>query len=85
MSRANLPAPVGPLRIHDRTDGPRAGGRPASDAAFDAHLMGQDGRKRGLKGGPPVLKAARVAYLETEYSGAEDRRAPLGRAARTEA
>lgn len=89
MSHANLPVPAGPLRIHDRTDGRAGGAAPSgaafSGAAFDAHLLGQDGRRRGLKGGPPMLKAARAAYLEAEYSGAEDRRAPVGGATRAEA
>jgi hypothetical protein len=41
-------------------------------------MMGQTGARRGLKGGPPVLKQARSAYLETEYSGPNDRRPPTG-------
>jgi hypothetical protein len=32
-------------------------------AAFVAQQMGQSGQKRGLRGGPPVLDAARSAYL----------------------
>jgi hypothetical protein len=47
-------------------------------AVYAAQLLGQDGQKRGLKGGTPVLAAARVAYLETEYSGADDRRPSVG-------
>ena len=71
---ANLPVPVGqpyPAR------GDKA--RPAVKAgAFDAQLIGQDGAKRGLKGGAPVLDAARAAYLGAEYSGEADRRPPAG-------
>ncbi len=47
-------------------------------AAFTAQIMGQTGQKRGLKGGPPVLDAARATYLGTEYSGRRDRRPPPG-------
>lgn len=61
-------------------------GRPAGPAAragegpavFAAQMMGQKGQRRGLKGGPVVLDAARTAYLETEYSGARDRRPRAG-------
>ncbi len=47
-------------------------------AAFAAQMMGQTGQRRGLKGGPPVLNAARATYLEAEYSGEKDRRPPAG-------
>jgi hypothetical protein len=57
---------------------------PAGPGAFAAQLLGQDGRKRGLRGGQPVIEAARSAYLETEYSGPNDRRPPKGRLTRTE-
>lgn len=60
----------------------RAASPPPSDpgaAVFAAQLMGQTGQRRGLKGGPPVLDAARAAYLETRYSGAADRRPKPGR------
>lgn len=43
------------------------GSRPENP--FAAHLLGQDGQRRGLRGGAPVLAAARSAYLEAEYSG----------------
>lgn len=52
--------------------------RPQGFNAFAAHLYGQSGQKRGLRGGQPVLDAARAAYLETEYSGPDDRRPPKG-------
>lgn len=45
-------------------------------AAFAAHLMGQSGQRRGLRGGQEVLDAARSTYLGTEYSGPADRRRP---------
>lgn len=57
---------------------------PASASAFAAQIIGQVGQKRGLKGGPPVLDAARSTYLGREYSGAHDRRPPKGRARKTE-
>lgn len=43
-----------------------------------AHLIGQDGQKRGLRGGPQTLAQARAAYLSTEWSGAIDRRNRTG-------
>lgn len=57
---------------------------PGSPAAFAAQLIGQTGQRKGLKGGPPVLGAARSTYLENEYSGDKDRRPPTGKAKRTE-
>ena len=52
----------------------------AGAAAFSAQLMGQSGQRRGLKGGPPVLDAARASYLGAEYSGAAERRPKPGTA-----
>lgn len=76
MSRSsNLPMVLpncGP-RSHQRV----FEGRPAA-GAFDAQMLGQDGARRGLKGGAPVLDAARGAYLEAEWSGDADRRLPSG-------
>jgi hypothetical protein len=51
---------------------------PAVDPAFSAQLLGQDGQRRGLKGGPPVLGAARSGYLKAQHSGASDRRPKPG-------
>lgn len=53
-------------------------------AAFAAHLMGQSGQKRGLRGGQEVLDAARSTYLGTEYSGPADRRPKAGLIKKTE-
>ena len=53
-------------------------------AGFSAQMLGQDGQKRGLRGGPETLGNARTVYNRTEYSGAADRRAPKGGAAKTE-
>ncbi len=63
---------------------PTAGGVDAA-AAFAAQQMGQSGQKRGLRGGPPVLDAARSAYLGAEYSGSNERRPQPGRLDDTEA
>lgn len=46
---------------------------------FAAQMLGQTGQRRGLKGGPPVLDAARSTYLGTEHSGTADRRPQPGR------
>ena len=65
----------------------RAAVQPAAEpgaAAFVAQQMGQSGQKRGLRGGPPVLDAARSAYLGTEYSGAAERRPTTGRTTKTD-
>ena len=77
--------PAGPVTDHD--DGGKIGrgaARTAAEAAaFAAQVIGQDGQRRGLKGGPPVLDAARSTYLGTEYSGEKDRRPPAGKGTRT--
>jgi hypothetical protein len=51
----------------------------------DTHLLAQAARVRGLRGGQKVLKAARRAYLEAQYSGALDRRAGAGQSAQVKA
>jgi hypothetical protein len=53
-------------------------------ATFAAHLMGQSGQKRGLRGGQEVLDTARSTYLGTEYSGRADRRPKAGLIKKTE-
>ena len=53
-------------------------------AAFAAQMMGQTGQRKGLKGGPPVMDAARASYLGAEYSGDKDRRPPAGLIKKTE-
>jgi len=58
---------------------------PPPPAAFAAQVLGQTGQKRGLKGGAPVLDAARTTYLGREYSGERDRRPSPGRSRKTEA
>ena len=56
----------------------------AAAAAFAAQLIGQEGQKRGLKGGTPVLEQARTAYLEAEWLGPADRRRRSGKSAKTD-
>ncbi len=58
---------------------PAASNAPADPAAaFAAQMMGQTGQRKGLKGGPPVLDAARATYLGAEYSGEKERRPAAG-------
>jgi hypothetical protein len=47
-------------------------------ANLDAHLAAQEARVRGLRGGQNVLDTARSTYLQTEYSGPDDRRLHAG-------
>jgi hypothetical protein len=63
---------------------PAASGDAPGAAAFTAQLIGQDGAKRGLRGGPPVLQQARSSYLEAEWKGPSDRRRPAGKSAKTD-
>ena len=51
---------------------------------LDAHLIAQENRVRGLRGGQQVLDTARSAYLEAEYSGLNDRRALTGQIKKTD-
>ena len=73
---SNLPVPVWPVVEVHRPDIRDPG------VAFDAQLLGQDGQKRGLRGGQTVLDQARRAYNSIEWSGSYDRRARTGRLAR---
>jgi hypothetical protein len=68
----------------DHTGQGQAGGRHASgrhggpSAEFTAQMEGQAHPRRGLKGGEATLRAARAAYLNTQWMGADDRRLPTG-------
>lgn len=53
-------------------------------SVFSAQLMGQEGARRGLRGGPETLGAARSVYGATEWSGKADRRARKGLIGKTE-
>lgn len=77
----------GPDETADAAAGPAGTPPPVSPpgtGAFEAQLLGQTGARKGLRGGPPVLDAARSAYLGNEYSGAKDRRPPPGKTGKTE-
>lgn len=74
----NLPVVTGPAVTHEPE-------QPADSASiFKAQLMGQDGQKRGLRGGPQVIGAAHSAYATTEWSGPVDRRTRKGGVKKTE-
>lgn len=63
------------------TDGrrrPSMGGTTGAGTTFEAHMSGQANPRRGLKGGAATLRAARTAYLTTQWTGADDRRPPSG-------
>jgi hypothetical protein len=70
-----LPVPVGP----SRTIASKA--PVASAAQIAAQLTGE---RRGLKAGAAVIHQAKTSYNRTEWSGSKDRRAPKGKAAKTE-
>lgn len=66
-----------------RASAPHAVGGPEATAAFTAQLMlGQE--RRGQRGGPATLDAAKTAYNRVEWSGPADRRAPKGGLRRTD-
>ena len=72
---SGLPVPVGPARtIPPKTP-------VASAAAIEAQLIGE---RRGLRAGVSVIDEAKHTYNRTEWSGSKDRRAPKGRAAKTD-
>jgi hypothetical protein len=76
----NLPVPVGPtLETRSFRDERRR-----QDSEFHAHLIGQDGERRGLRAGATLIDRARMAYNRIEWSGANDRRARAGRHTRTD-
>lgn len=76
--------PVGERVSHDPAPSQKPSQPAAAEAAFAAQMIGQTGQKRGLRGGPPVLDAARSSYLGAEYTGEKDRRPPVGKAKTTE-
>lgn len=78
-SSSYLPVPVGPAVSIPR--GPRADLR-RGDSEFAAHLMGQEGQRRGLRAGPSLLETASATYNQVEWSGSYDRRLGAGRLAR---
>ena len=70
--------------VRDEEPAPPPPPRRGAFATFAAHVMGQSGQKRGLRGGQEVLDAARSTYLGTEYSGQADRRPRAGLIKKTE-
>lgn len=71
----NLPVVVEPQpRTRARAEAPA----PESFTTFTAHIYGQTGQKRGIRAGQTAIDQARSTYLETEYSGPDDRRPPKG-------
>jgi hypothetical protein len=75
VAPSTLPVPVSPARtIPPKTP-------VASAAAIEAQLIGE---RRGLRAGASVVDQAKAVYNRTEWSGAKDRRAPKGRAAKTD-
>ncbi len=76
----NLPVVIATPHAEEIADPPPAQGY----SVFTAQIYGQTGQKRGLRGGQPVIDEARAAYLETEYSGPDDRRPPKGLLKKTE-
>ena len=58
--------------------GARSGRASRLFSPYAAQMLGQDGQRRGLRGGDPVRYAARSAYLDAEYSGENDRRPASG-------
>lgn len=75
---SNLPAVVGqPRAQEERRRRPRPAERRAH-AGYSAHVLGQDGVRRGLKGGRPVIDQAHSSYQGAQWSGFADRRRPAG-------
>ena len=75
---ANLPVPVGRART------PPPEPPKDAEAVFAAQILGQEGARRGLRGGPAVIDSAKAAYNQTEWSGKHDRRARRGRVTKTD-
>ncbi|MDR3508629.1 MAG: hypothetical protein P4L64_12090 [Caulobacteraceae bacterium] len=76
----NLPVPVTTVVAEE----PAGEDPSASQTAYAAQMMGQGGQKRGLRGGKETLDRARSTYLETEWSGPNDRRVRAGIITKTE-
>ena len=75
VAPSNLPVPVSPAQtLPPRTP-------VASAAAIEAQLQGE---RRGLRAGASLIDEAKVTYNKTHWSGSKDRRAPKGRAAKTD-
>lgn len=73
----NLPVPVGVARTIRQSP-------PSQPGILSAQLIGQEGQKRGLRGGATVIESAKSSYNRIEWSGSKDRRAKSGRITKTE-
>ena len=82
-AKALVPTDAPPVTEEPADHAPEATAAAPSPAAFAAQVLGQDGGRKGLRGGPPVLDTARSTYLGTEYSGPAERRPKPGKATRT--
>jgi hypothetical protein len=81
----NLPVVIGPANELPAEPAPaKPSAKPDAAAAFAAQILGQDGQKRGLRGGPETLEKARASYLGAEWSGRADRRPKAGKITKTE-
>lgn len=79
-------APVVNVTINLGTDAAQPARPLAGPAAsLDAHMIAQDARARGLRGGHKLLQTARAVYLGAQWSGPNDRRVKAGRITKTEA
>ncbi len=83
------PVVAGPLIDHSRERERPRRPRPsasvdASDEAIFAAQVLSGGEKRGLRGGPETLERAKTTYLQSEYSGPNDRRPKPGQVTKTE-
>lgn len=76
--------PVDPVVDHAPPPPPLGAPKDDKAVAFEAQRLGQDGVKRGLRGGQEVLDQARSTYLSSEYSGVADRRPKPGLVKKTE-
>jgi hypothetical protein len=75
---SNLPVVVSqPRAREERRRRPRVQERRAH-ASYSAHVLGQDGIKRGLKGGRPVIDQAHSSYQGAQWCGFAERRRPIG-------
>ena len=50
----------------------------------EAHVIAQNARQRGLRGGQKVLETARSTYLGAQWSGPNDRRIATGKITKTD-
>ena len=75
---SNLPVVVSqPHAREERRRRPRVAERRAH-ASYSAQVLGQDGIKRGLKGGRPVIDQAHSAYQGVQWCGSAERRRLMG-------